>query len=285
MVGLPSSGKTTFLAALRYVLTNQRKGSEVLSVRNFKANRSYLHSISEQWMRCEQVERTSRSDRPVTVDLPLRDEAGREVDLVIPDLSGELFQGLWEERTWPTDLIEIIENSGATLFFVHPDHQLHAPLIEDAVDQAALAASGSSLTDLRTDQEEAPRDLNLAEVDAVVQMIDILQSLLRIRPPSYPRALAIVVSAWDRVPGLYAKPEAFVEKAAPLLHQYLLAQGDTRPVRYWGISAQGGQYPKDTDELAEVESPDERIIVVSADGETSHDLWRPVAWLLRETQE
>ncbi len=48
--GLPESGKTTFIAALWYLLSNDEI-STALTLESLPENRNYLNSLSRKWAR------------------------------------------------------------------------------------------------------------------------------------------------------------------------------------------------------------------------------------------
>ena len=60
MLGLPKAGKSTFLAALWYVLKSAEiPGSLVMERR--EGDQEYLNLIADQWSKCEELDRTPRS--------------------------------------------------------------------------------------------------------------------------------------------------------------------------------------------------------------------------------
>jgi len=284
LAGLPSSGKTTFLAALWYVLTNPGSDSQGLRIRNYSSDRRYLNSVKEQWMNCCQVDRTLRNERPQSVRIPLVDSFGEELDVIVPDLSGEVFREVWEARVWPSKLEELLSLSLGTLLFIHPDHRFGSSSIDEAtrLTDALVSLDGNPLTNQETLNPVSPTEFSAADVSDTVQLVDILQCIADLRGGT-PAPTAVIVSAWDMVPHMYSAPENFLEAAAPLLHQYLTSQSHLASVRYWGVSAQGGSYETELDKLIEVDNPVERIILIGSDLKPTHDLTAPLCWLLSES--
>src|SRR5580704_5554303 len=88
MVGLPGTGKTTFLAALWHVAkSHEVPGSLRLEKR--EGDQEYLNNIANAWSKCAELVRTP-SDGVMDVSIMLRDpEDNRLVRLSIPDMSGE----------------------------------------------------------------------------------------------------------------------------------------------------------------------------------------------------
>src|SRR5437016_344361 len=92
LVGLPDTGKTTFLAALWHVLESGETAS-ALTLRASPSDSTYLNEIRQSWERAEPVRRTpAASIEDIVLQLQLAD---RELDLAVPDLSGENYRELW----------------------------------------------------------------------------------------------------------------------------------------------------------------------------------------------
>jgi hypothetical protein len=119
MVGLPQSGKTTFLAALWHIV--QEAGvSASLRLKELRGDRAYLNRIRDAWLSCKPLERTTIQNEQV-VTLWLQSQAGAEVELTIPDLSGEAFELQLRERRWPAAFDTLVNDASGILLFIHPD--------------------------------------------------------------------------------------------------------------------------------------------------------------------
>ena len=87
MVGLPESGKTTYLAAFWHLLEKEFIQDGRLQMTKMPDEIDYLSSISDAWARCEQMPRT-RSEQRFDVTISLKSSITNvEFDLLIPDLS------------------------------------------------------------------------------------------------------------------------------------------------------------------------------------------------------
>ena len=117
-IGLPEAGKTTFLAALWHV-TEREEVPGSLRLEEISENAKHLNSIKNDWLSFTKVVRTVPGLEQ-SATLWLRDEAGTLGEIVFPDLSGESFQGAWEERHWTKEYDELVASAGALLLFVHP---------------------------------------------------------------------------------------------------------------------------------------------------------------------
>jgi hypothetical protein len=278
IIGLPESGKTTFLAALWHLITAQ----DVETMLRFGGLRtgdaSHLNAIAARWREAKIQDRTAVTGNRL-VSMNLSDAAGVAVRVTFPDLPGEAYRRMWEDRDCKPEIAEVLR-AGGVLLFVHAD-TIRAP--KWVLDEVALSkALGLEVPE----GEIAPWHPRLAPTQ--VQLVDLLQ-LLR-RPPLDvgPRRLAIMLSAWDKARGEGLTPESYLLAKLPLLSQYLRRGVDGWICRVYGLSAQGGDYdPVERDaarvpaaeELRNLDRASSRIQLVGPVPET-HDLTEPLAWLM-----
>ena len=277
VLGLPGSGKTTFLAALWHLLTSDEVETR-LSLVSLKAGESaHLNEIAALWRRAKVQERTLHAgDRTVTMSL--RSGAAPEFQLSFPDLAGESFQQMWETRECAPEVAASLRSANV-LLFIHSD-KINAPgwIADDAEDAEAVGLP---------QEPGKPVPWNARMAPTQVKLVDLLQSLQATPLEAGARSVAIVLSAWDKAEGAGMSPYEYLTTHLPLLRQYLSYGLDKAwTVRVFGVSAQGGVYdetgkpPKDeAQRIREMNVPSERITVVSADGK-SHDLTEPLQWLL-----
>lgn len=279
--GLPGSGKTTFLAALWHLITSR----EVYTTLRFASLRngdySHLNSIAARWRNALVQERTTVG-APRHVSMNLVGAAGAPVRLTFPDLSGELYRRMWEERDCDPVIAELLSSGTGVLLFVHAD-TIQRPLwvVDVTAMSSALGIGPESGSDIKWHPRFAPTQ---------VQVVELLQ-FLRMPPlDAGPRRLAVMLSAWDTVLAERRTPEEFLAEQLPLLDQYLRQAADDWTWRVYGVSAQGGRYeaqgePGNEEYRVEIESlrsidqPSTRILLVSDTGE-SQDLTEPIAWLM-----
>lgn len=279
--GLPGSGKTTFLAALWHLVT-ARVDQTALRFESLRhGDATHLNELATRWRNAKTQIRTELGGEQF-VSMNLLDPAGAAVRLTFPDMSGESFRDMWEDRECPKSVAEILTGGEGMLFFINAD-RIQFPLL--TVDVAAQAENlGAPLAP----GQEVPWDPRLAPTQ--VQLVDLLQ-LFRI-PPIHigARRVAVILSAWDKVIVEGRSPESFLAEQLPLLDQYLRSGADDWIWEVYGVSAQGGDYEEDNKEmtpdqrakingLKALDKASERIRVVSGAAE-SHDLTEPVAWLM-----
>ena len=279
IIGLPASGKTTFLAALWHLVT-MRDVDTVLEFGDLRVgDAAHLNVISRRWREAKVQDRTALAGNHM-VSMNLVDASEQLVRVTFPDLAGEAYLPMWEERDCDPDIAEIIR-TGEVVLFVHAD-AIRAP--QWVLEEVSLSrAMGLPVPDDEA-MEWHPR---LAPTQ--VQLVDLLQ-LLR-RPPLDigPRRLVVMLSAWDKARGEGLTPEAYLSAKLPLLAQYLRRGADGWTWRVYGVSAQGGEYDPieeraarvpEAEQLRNLDRPSTRIQLVG-EGIQTHDLTEPLAWLMR----
>lgn len=273
-IGLPASGKTTFLAALWHVL-NDRTSATSLKLTKLSGDRAYLNQIAKEWRECSQVPRTSLQTEQVVV-LHLDGQGLGTFDLSIPDLAGEAFKQQVTDRRISRHYDAFVQNATGVILFLHPD-----------------VKKGSQITLARRLEAELPRLHERDEIAASVgadnvwspellptqtKLVELLQFILE-RTQRKLR-VAIMVSAWDLVDNLGA-PHEFVARELPLLQQFLETNDDVFTHCVFGVSAQGGDITVENEKQTLLELDDAlKRIKVRQGAETSQDITRPIAWLL-----
>jgi hypothetical protein len=303
-MGLPESGKTTFLAALWHLVTNKKVPVRLSLVTLAAEEASYLRAIAMRWSQAKKQERTFHSGNK-TVKLTLKSEGGEVFDLKFPDIAGEAFSQMWEMRECTTAVADALRATGV-LLFIHvdkiklpgwiADDAALAEGLSDAPAEPDAAAAPNAPDSIPADTSaEALREEQAGETvkwkpestPTQVQLVDMLRCL-QVPPLNVgARKLAVVLSAWDKVENDEVSPNLFLELHLPLLHQYLahgLSAGWEH--RTFGVSAQGAEYDDvkgpssaEADRMRDMEVPSQRIKVVVGDA-TSHDLTDPLNWLL-----
>jgi len=281
--GLPASGKTTFLAALWYIVFERRAADARLKFDSLKdADFSHLNAIMRRWQHAKEQIHTEITSAKI-VSMNLKDDAGRRIRMTFPDLSGESFQQMWEDRECDPNLAELLRDGAGIVLFVHADKIKHPMGVAETTRQAAGldgAAAGAGAT-----KEWHPKDAPTS-----VQLVEMLQMMrcpaLQVRA----RRLAVVLSAWDKVMEEESEitPDEYLARELPLLDQYLRNGDGNWTVRTYGLSAQGGDFERDgeTDDEARnekvaairlLDDASSRIRLTTP--EPSHDLTEPIAWL------
>lgn len=279
LIGLPETGKTTYLAALWHVLCSQEVAGSLVNVR-LQGDQGYLNSIRERWSKVETLDRTTPGSEP-HVSMILADENGKnEFEVCIPDLSGESFESDVIYRKMEQQRADLLSSVHGAIVFIHPGQVRKEVLICEVMDAADELddSAGKSEEDL----DDSVEEWNPQQAPTQVQLVELLQFLGRLNSHR-PLRLAIAISAWDLVQGT-SKPARWVERQLPLLSQFIRANDTVFEAEYYGVSAQGGDLDENSQQLKDHVHPSERIVVVDAKGERSNDVTLPLRWLMQMTE-
>jgi Double-GTPase 1 len=277
IIGLPGSGKTTFLAALWHLVQSVEVDTRLKFGGLRQGDFHHLNEIAKRWRSAMEQDRTQIAGmKTVSMDLIASDRS--PVRLTFPDVPGEDYQQMWENRTVGVQLAETLSNGNVMLLvngvrmaaprWIHEDAELSRKL-----NLPRLA-------------EDVPWSASLSPKQ--VQLVEMLQSLRQPPLDCGPRRIAIIISLWDRAAGAKLQPEPFMEVKFPLLHQYLSSGRDGWDWRVYGVSAQGGEYDSaqegvplkpEAETLRDQDMPSKRIRLVTGETE-SHDLTEPLEWLM-----
>lgn len=276
VLGLPGSGKTTFLAALWHLVSEREIDIKLKFVTLRAGNAVHLNEIAARWRQARAQERTSvAGDRLVSMSLKADDEEAHVISF--PDVAGETFRQMWEDRDCEESVATMLKSNGV-MFFIHAD-KINSPgwIVNEKqmCEELGLQYEPGQMV---------PWTPRLSPTQ--VQVVDLLQ-LLQTPPLDVgPRRLIIVLSAWDKVRAERLSPQEYLARKLPLLAQYLENGVDNGwKVRIYGVSAQGGDYDDDKSKRPEAERmravdvPSKRISVTFGE-EQSHDLTAPLHWLL-----
>ena len=291
VMGLPRTGKTTFLAALWDVVDAENiDGSLVLE--NLEGDKEHLNRIRGLWANCEEIPRTRVADER-TVSMNLRDrQSDLRVRVSFPDMDGEAFQRQWTDREWPQSHSEIVGRSDSVLLFIHPAKVKDGVLIRDARPLIAAVTQGQVGGPGPVAQAPPAAEAAVGHIvpasplfaPTQVQVVELLQFMRRSRRGTNGVRLGVIISAWDMVIKQGSvTPDKWIQDRMPLLHQYLTAQ-DATPFRVYGVSAQGGDLTKDAARLRKMHCASDRIIVVEGKARSS-DITLPVRWVMGATAE
>jgi len=120
IMGLPASGKTTFLAALWHLVEAEETDCR-LRLDRYEGNYVYLNQIAEAWRTFRKVPRTSQvGDVDVTIHLVDRITDARAAAF-FPDLAGETFDAQVTARQCRPEFVEAVSGDDGILFFISAD--------------------------------------------------------------------------------------------------------------------------------------------------------------------
>lgn len=272
IVGLPRSGKTTFLAALFHLVDSGEVASE-LRIDSYSGDQSYLNQIVSDWLRCKEVIRTSQAgDTHVELRL-IQQVSGTRITLAFPDLAGELFETQVTQRRCSKSYVEGCNLNGGIFLFVSADRPGDEGMT--VVEQNAIV--GPALDQPQSLRTAVPWTHTL--MPPQVQLVELLQFM---QSPPFNlgvRRVAVVISAWDLVGNPQPTPDVWLEREMPLLSQFLHANRDAFDFRVYGISALGGDIQDTAQRAKLIAMPHSERIVCVGHGCSKHDLTAPLLWL------
>lgn len=296
VLGLPASGKSTYIAALGHILLLQDVETELRL--ELSEDESHILALQERWLKYELLKHTpTNAENWITFHLK-SNESNFALSLELPDFSGESLKNAIATGIYPTELAFALRDSEAILLFtnaagkqddillndlygiVQPlDVDLPSAEVQDATTQPVpkvdLAGNNHS-TDI--DRSTIFDPTSMPEEPKLVQLLQTISELARNK-----RKLVVMISAWDVVlsDSPATQPVDWLRANKPMLWQFLNHSPLLWETRVYGVSAQGGRIPEDTDLLKKVAKPSKRVKIVGYEAKL-HDLTAPLAWLARK---
>lgn len=272
LVGGPDSGKTNYMARL-WVSIAEGNGavSALTTPQNIKYVEdaiSHLHSGSFA-PRTDQNLEAGRGSLALSLASDGAEDGAME--LVIPDVSGEIWKAAVESGEIPSEWMTILESAEGALLFVRVlSDQNVSPL--DWINSAELMGV------LGDDFEGYPTQVVLCEMARFLEE--------KLSPPANGQAprLAVVVTAWDLIDQQQANagPRAYLAKEYPLFIG-MLDHLEGVDVAIFGMSIVGGDLEADAafrESFLETEFESTGYVVAERQ-DTIHktsDLALPIAW-------
>jgi hypothetical protein len=283
IIGLPETGKTTFLAALWHVVTSEEV-AESLRLKRLHGDSKYLNEIRDKWASSLPIGRTIQESEELRISMILKtpdDKATTEI--TFPDMSGEAFRHLWEERSWEKKYDDIARAATGALLFIHPNTVTPPGRIAEIVvpddstdNEDAHTAEEESATeegDTTALQPWHPKDS-----PTQVKIVELIQFFTYDELAYGLKRLAVIISAWDLIPEGHSPLEWLAERL-PLLHQFLESNKEQLEYRVYGLSAQGGDIDTEAERLRHPIRQSERIDIIGEDC-PEHDITAPVRWVM-----
>jgi hypothetical protein len=278
LLGLPATGKTSFLAALWYLVQHPQVESR-LRLEKFEGDNRYLNRVSQAWTGYELVPHT-RLDSETVVSMLLKEsETGRIVTVTFPDLSGESFTLQWTTRQYTQGYDKFLRDASGAILFITPLKYRKPIRIDMANPLVEEIIGGQETEQPLQDTSSPPVPWDPEKVPTQVELVELLQFICNRDYFKPPFRLVIIISAWDQLEKLRKSPSKWLNDTFPLLTQFLESNSRAFETAVYGISAQGGDY-SETAKLAEM-VPSERIQVTGPGVKNPHDLSEPLLWLIR----
>lgn len=283
IVGMPNSGKSTYIGALRHLLVAAEVTTE-LELSALSENEKHLNALEDKWLNCEQVPRT----KPATegwVEFRVKDrQTSVESNVMLPDLRGEAFEQPACISRCDGDLYQAVATADGIMLFTNADREDDSMMTDDLSDilgdetQTAGGEEAPTQTETSATTMIEPPPFVPEKMPEEVKIVEFLQMANRRPLMARRRKLALFISAWDTVQG-NPSPSEWFKQNRPMLHQFLMANAELWDIRVYGVSAQGGKLPAQQAELKAVACPSKRIQIIGHDV-AAHDLSSPLRWLI-----
>lgn len=277
MIGLPSSGKTTFLAAFTYMLLEQTE-AVLLHMNPEDKQEGLTEEFKKQidkWTKFEPLDHTEVGQIH-KMKYTLRDAENVKYILEVPDRSGETFDDIIKDRYIEDDMKEDWRRADEILFFLHLDRM-------DIGDREELLTEMPRETQELLSQEKKTEGVKEKSNEkppmfpGQYKVVELLQILCDMR--KVPLKVKFILSAWDSIEKNSEKkgtlfPEKVFSEKLPFIYQFMNSNKDSFLVQYWGVSAQGSDLAdeKEIEQMSYAVEPMERVKVADPMGEISYDL-------------
>lgn len=295
MIGMPSSGKTTYLASLcRLLLYGGQETGWKLDVKDVPEGFERVQILIKNINSYKAVKRTYGLELN-NVALSLYNQNQEWMQFVVPDSSGEIFRDLVYDRRISSNIMDQIVESDMLLFFINVNTMISEERIklgEKSAIKQLNEEQGDKVTQSAEDiVEEYARDRENEQIKSKEQvknkekeqkkynnqsaLVELLQIIIYLVPHSL--NIRFVISAWDLVEKEFKQdkvtPKEYIKIKLPLLYQYLEFNSKLIDYEIWGVSAQGGDFD-DEDDLKKLQSNngEDYICVVDSKADTSKDL-------------
>ena len=279
MIGMPSSGKTTYLVSLANILISGEQ-TTLLSLKNSDTLEG-MENIQDEIENFNRFQKVGRTVRTVGgwVKIPLFDGQGKKTWLRIPDLSGEIFVDLIWDRRLKKDVVTHLQTADMLLFFLNIDtmakdqriplgEKVALKIIEEKYSEEVIKSGKTRSAEIDTDRKKRVTQADIVELLQCV--LYLTRKQIRVK---------FVISAWDSIEKQLEPenqvPEKCMEKFLPLLLQFLRSNPDRIDGEIWGVSAQGFDFTNQ-EELEKWKMDDilEHSRIITPAGEETHDLTR-----------
>jgi hypothetical protein len=255
LIGLPATGKTTYIAALwAYLTSGLPEGGYRVS--EFPDDPSYLNEIAAAWAAGKGMPRNSlgATDR---IEFTIETPSGTNLTIVLPDLPGEVFRNAIIRPMMDEDSAAAVVSSDLLMLFVNGetartyaalgDHQVPEIEVNVADESRAIPTSepnepGESSVDRNTGTS---REFAIEDLDSDTLNTELLHRLIYLTREVGLPPLAVVVSAWDAHHCSGDSPAVWLAREQPMLSQAIEEIGRSVAVGVVGVSGQGANYKDD----------------------------------------
>jgi hypothetical protein len=205
VLGMPSSGKTTYIAAMRHVLLSDETPT-LLAMDKMSADEKHLNILQSHWLGLSPFQRTrEKSESWVTLHVVNRlSKVGAQVE--IPDLRGEIFERPAAFGTCQRQIAEALAEADGILLFTNAEKADDDLMISDYGDADDVDAGIDQSSDASVGVSEQPDGATAVEsrgrarfrpdrMPEEAKLVELLQFANRRPRVRRRRRLSVIVSA------------------------------------------------------------------------------------------
>jgi hypothetical protein len=267
LIGLPGTGKTTYIAALWAYL---RSGLDDTKYRVLQVpeDTTYLNLIAKAWLERRDMPRSSPGVS--TVEFTIQCPDGQATTVVVPDLPGEMFLNAVRRPAMDTGAAAAIVSSTLLLVFVNgqkattfaplgdqeppnggdqdrdldddEDTPFEEDLPESALSGFEIGIAGDADEPEMTDHTRALPEFQISDLDSDTLNTELMQRVVYLLRDRRLPPIVVVVSAWDVLDQTGKTPEQWLAHEQPMTWQYIDELKRQTHVGVIGVSAQGADY-------------------------------------------
>lgn len=277
LVGGPDSGKTNFLGRLWEAL---RSRTGALVAPEVPGDIKYVEEALAHLLQGEFAPRSEKGmeeRRNFEIPVLLAQSSGSAFQIVVPDVSGELWKSAVETCELPEKWMNDLRAAMGALIFVRVGSDLNVEPL-DWVNAAALLR-------MMPDAQQPAGKGEMPTQVALCELMRFLEYSLGTDNGGYRPRVAVLVTAWDRLDAERAAlgPSAYLRAEYPLLAGRLtdISKFD---VRVFGVSVVGGDFVDNNfrEEFLAGDLKAYGYVVEELDGQPSckRDITIPLAWIV-----
>ena len=271
VLGGPDSGKTNYVGRVWPALD---AGSGRLHAARQPADIRFVLDVTDHLNSGSFAPRSEHADDRRDFEVAVAAvKGGEETNIVIPDISGELWLNAAEQGEVSTKLMEEMRLASGAMLFVRVQSELAVRPLDWVTSKKLLGKLGN------TDDRGLPTQVMLCE------LMRFLETTLASRPSGQRPRVSVVVSAWDLVDPDVSKlgPKVWLGREYPLFAGRL-DDIEELDIRVFGLSVVGGDLK--ADESCRCHVPDPGLDGGGwGAGEDDGGAWRrdpdltwPIAW-------
>lgn len=275
LIGGPDSGKTNYLARLWQKL---KAGDGCLRAPKPPSDITYVEDALAHLLQGEFAPRTQTGteDTQRTFEVTVAPtRGGKAVELVVPDVSGELWKNAVDTTELPASWMNQLRQASGALLFL----RVHSKLNIEPLD---WVTSQKLLTHAPVDEAELPKGMPTQV--ALCELLRYLEAELGNDNEAKPR-VAVVITAWDLLDDetAAAGPMSYLRRQFPLFAGRV-SDADL-DVRVFGVSIIGGDLADEDFKRDYLKSDPAAagFVVFSGEAEAverSADIALPVDWVV-----